>query len=196
MADCRCGAHAHRACPKCLQVRCDSHLVRGQSEFGFCAPTGHVEHIDRADRGDVAREAMAVQSRMIAACRSYAETYMADIEPNVEISGIHSSKRRKIVAAPVAGWVLATEVDHSNVAYEYQIVLLETGEIFCDRGIGRLTTGELTEDYWAVPGWFESAFERYGLTPWPTGIEDLRRLSIEFYLASVDAPSERTKQTV
>ena len=124
---------------------------------------------------------------MLTACRNFADFYMADIPPNAEIGVTRSSRRRKLVAESIAGWVLATEVDHTDIPYEYRIVLLATGEIYCDRGIGRLTN-----DYWAISEWFASAFERYGLTPWPAGIEDLRRLAIEFYLASTDSTSGAT----
>ena len=132
---------------------------------------------------------MAIQTRMIESCQGFAEFYLSDVAPNVEIGRSRTSKRRKLVAESAPGWVLGTEVDHSDIPYEYQIVLLGTGEIFCDRGIGLLTYDEPMQDHWALPGWFEQAFERYGLRPWPSGIEDLRRLSIEFHLAANGSPA-------
>ena len=164
------------------------------SDCSYCAAGTSADMIDLtadvSNSVDNSATLLGVQAKMIETLRHFIDNCLIDVPTNAEFGRTRTARRGRLVAESVEGWILSTEVDYSDVPYEYQILLLPTGEVYCGRGLPRLTRDEVTEDHWNIARWLSDAVERYGLLGWSVGIERLRRLGIDFYTAQ-NPPAEQ-----
>ena len=135
-----------------------------------------------ADETLVRSALLDIQREMIAACRAFVEASLADIAPDAAVR--RDQGRYRLTNSVTPGWKLGAFRDSSGIASDPLLVLVSTGEIFCERGSSRLTEDELTDSHWEIHGWVQGLMDRYGIRGWPTHASDLRRLAIDFHFAS------------
>ena len=139
---------------------------------------------DCASQGGRADTLLALQVRMIGACRSFVDAFLIDVPPDTSALRSVAKTRHEGPPKRVAGWRVHTESTRWGMSGMTDIVLLPSGEIFTERGTPKLSADVVMEDPWVVLSWMSGLKDSHELTRWPTGAEDLRRLAIDFHLAN------------
>ena len=157
-----------------------------------CAPAAPARVIDlRINRDEARPDLLAIHDRLVDAGRDFAEMGLGGFAYNAQVPRQRVTRRKRVHTDVVAGWALCTET--SPGALEKQIVLLESGEIFRDDGAPQLTREHLTDQHWVIAEYYTIALERYGLSGWPTGVEDPRQLAVEFHSRAAAGPLQRVE---